>query len=183
MTRRAIHVSFIRLAAVPILSAFALHPILCLVPAGLRLSRTRISLRHAPHSNSFLLRSRASPVHKFHATSFPSTTHRTTTHVHRYWKQSGPFQRLIRWLNFIPQNYILFGILGINRFVFAAWSYIQMFYLRTSPVRPPSVSQFRRVFAAHSVQGTGSRYGVPPPDVKWLPRWFQDNSFTTYHNR
>ena len=51
--------------------------------------------------------------------------------------------------------------------------------LRTST---PSSLQFRRVFAAHSVQGTASRYGVPPPDVKWLARWLQDNFINSYEN-
>ncbi|KAF8505516.1 hypothetical protein F5888DRAFT_1604493 [Russula emetica] len=119
---------------------------------ALRSSSTRISLRYALHNNSFLLRSRAVPVHKFHATSFPSATHRTgTTHTQRDWRPPGRLRRFIRRFNSIPQNYILFGILGINGVVFAAWTYVQM-------------------------------YGVPPPEVKWLARWLQDNFSNSYEN-
>ena len=95
-------------------------------PATLALrsgSSTRISLIYALHNNSFILRSRAPPVHKFHATSFPSATHRTTTHIRRNWRQPG-------WFDYIPRNYIIFGILGINGVVFATWSYVQMYRVR-----------------------------------------------------
>ena len=34
----------------------------------------------------------------------------------------------------------------------------------------------------HSVQGTASRFGVPPPDVKWLARWLQNNFINSYEN-
>ncbi|KAN0127052.1 hypothetical protein V8E52_000692 [Russula decolorans] len=121
------------------------------IPALRGSSSTRIYLRYALHNNFFLPRSRASPVHKFHATSFPSATHRTTTHIRRDWRPPG-------WFNSIPRHYIIFGILGINGAVFAAWSYVRMFY------------------------GTASRYGVPPPDVKWLARWLQHNFLNSYEN-
>lgn len=134
------------------------HSILRPATPALRGSSTRISLRYALHNNSFLLRSRALPVHKFHATSFPSATHRTTPHTSRDWRPPGRFRRFVRRLDFIPQSYILFGILGINGVVFAAWTYVQMFH------------------------GMGPRYGVPPPDVKYLARWLQDNFMNSYEN-
>ena len=134
-------------------------------------SSTWISLRYALLNNSFILRSRTSPVHKFHATSFPSATHRTTTR--RDWRPPGRF-------DYIPQYYIIFGILGINGVVFAAWSYVRMFHVRPPFTRScnPSVVCSQ----THSVQGTASRYGVPPPDVKWLARWLQDNFINSYEN-
>jgi hypothetical protein len=102
-------------------------------------SSTYIFLRHALHSNNVLLRSRVSSVHKFHATSFLSATHRTIPQARRDWRPPGTFQRLIRRLNFIPKSYIIFGILGINGVVFAAWSYVRLFQVRlpcpASPVR------------------------------------------------
>jgi len=39
-------------------------------------------------------------------------------------------ERLGRRFNAIPANYIIFGVLGINGVVFAAWSYVQMFQVR-----------------------------------------------------
>ena len=116
-------------------------------------SSTHIYLRYALHNNSFLLCARASPVYKFHATSFPNATHRTTTYPRRDWRPPGPFQRLIRQFNAIPPNYILYGILGINGVVFAAWSYVQMFRVRlpfilASPSGVPSSSSLR---AGHGV--------------------------------
>lgn len=145
-----------------------------LLPA-LHSSSTRICLRHALHNNSLLLRSRVSPVHKFHTTSFPSATH---THIRRDWRPPGRFQRYIRRFNSIPRYYIIFGILGINGVVFAAWTYVQMFHVRLTP----SSLQFHRVFATHSVQRSASGFGVPPPDVKWLVRWLQDNFVNSYEN-
>jgi hypothetical protein len=110
------------------------------IPALRGSSSTRIYLRYALHNNFFLPRSRASPVHKFHATSFPSATHRTTTHIRRDWRPPG-------WFNSIPRHYIIFGILGINGAVFAAWSYVRMFYVSLPfvPTTPNSLC------AGHSV--------------------------------
>lgn len=106
-------------------------------------SSTYIFLRHALHNNNnVLLRSRVSPVHKFHATSFPSATHRTTPHARRDWRLPGTSQRLIRRLNAIPPKFILIGILGINGVVFAAWSYVQLFQVRL----PCPASSVRRAF-------------------------------------
>ena len=155
---------------------YASHTILRPAIPALRSSSTRISLRYVLHNSSFLLRSsRASPVHKFHATSFPSATHRTNTRDSRDWRPPGRFRRFIRRLNFIPQSFIIFGILGINGVVFAAWSYVQMFHVRL-PFVPTTRSQ------THSVQGVASRNGIPPPDVKWLVRWLQNNFLNTYEN-
>ena len=122
----------------------ASHSILRPVTTALRSNSTGLCLRYALHNNSFLLRSRsyALPVHKFHATSFPSATHRTTPHTHRDWRPPGRFRRFITRFNHIPQNFILLGILGINGVVFAAWSYVQMFHVRLF---------HRPVFATHSV--------------------------------
>ncbi|KAI0285032.1 hypothetical protein BGY98DRAFT_946761 [Russula aff. rugulosa BPL654] len=136
----------------------ASHSILRPATPALRSSSTRLSLRYALHNNSFILRSRASPVHKFHTTNFPSATHRTTPHTHRDWRPPGRFRSFIRQFNSIPQSFIVLGILGINGVVFAAWSYVEMF------------------------RGTASRYGVPPPDVRWLARWLQDNFLNSYEN-
>jgi len=70
------------------------------------------------------------------------------------WQPVGPFQRFRRRFDNIPPDYFLFGILGINGAVFAAWSYVQMF------------------------QNTS--YG--PPSAKWLGRWLQDNFINSYEN-
>lgn len=95
---------------------------------------TRIFLKYGLYNNNnSLLRSRVSPVHKFHSNSFLNATHRTTPHAHRDWRPPGPFQRFTRRLNAIPPNYILFGILGINGVVFAAWSYVQLFQVTSVP--------------------------------------------------
>jgi hypothetical protein len=157
----------------------ASHSILRPTTPALRSISTRISLRYALQNNSFILRSRASPIHKFHATSFPSATHRTTTHTSRDWRPPGRFRRFIRRFNFIPEYYIIFGILGINGVVFAAWTYVRMFHVRLLFVRPCNSVECSQT---HSVQGTASRYGVPPPDVKWLARWLQNNFLSSYEN-
>ena len=139
-------------------------------------SSTRIILRHALHNNS-LLRLPVAPVHKFHATSFLGATHRTSPHARRDWRPPGPFQRLIRRFNVIPRSYIIFGILGINGVVFAAWSYVQLFQ-----VRLPLVPQVRRAFAAHSAQGPTNRYITVPPSARWVARWLQDNFINSHEN-
>lgn len=123
------------------------HSVLRSATPALRSASTGTSLIYALHNKSFLLRSRASPVHKFHATNFPSATHRTTTHTHRDWRPPGRFRRFIRRFNFIPPTYIILGILGINGVVFAAWTYVQMFRVRL----PPWSLQLRPVLATHSV--------------------------------
>ncbi|KAI0254298.1 hypothetical protein BJV78DRAFT_1152427 [Lactifluus subvellereus] len=66
----------------------------------------------------------------------------------------GPWQRLVQRFNSIPPNYLLFGILGVNGAVFAAWSYVQMF------------------------QNVADR----PPGVKRLTRWLQNNFTNSYEN-
>ena len=111
-------------------------------------SITRIFPRHALH-NTTPLRWRGTPVQPFHATDFLSATHRSAPRRVRRdwdWKRSGGggggpfnFRRPGRQFNAIPANYILFGVLGINGVVFAAWTYVQMFQVR-SPFdlpRPP----------------------------------------------
>jgi hypothetical protein len=53
---------------------------------------------------------------------------------------------------------------------------------RTSTLRS-FLQLLRRVFAkTYSVQGTASRFGEPPPDVKWLARWLQNNFINSYEN-
>jgi hypothetical protein len=48
----------------------------------------------------------------------------------RPWQPAGPYQRFRRRFDNLPSNYLLYGILGINGAVFAAWSYVQMFQVR-----------------------------------------------------
>ncbi|KAI9510432.1 rhomboid-domain-containing protein [Russula earlei] len=113
------------------------------------LSSPRISQRYALH-NTARLCSRVSPVHKFHATELLGATHRSTArHAHRDRKLSQRF-------NDIPKNYILYGILGINGVIFAAWTYVQMFQ--------------------------GTTYISRPPSARWLARWLQDNFINSYEN-
>lgn len=88
-------------------------------------NNARILQRHSLHNTS---------VYKFRATDFFSATHRTVSR--RDWQPPGPWQRLSRRFNKIPANYILFGVLGINGVVFAAWSYVQIFQVRLSLPRP-----------------------------------------------
>jgi hypothetical protein len=124
----------------------ASHSILRPATPALRSSSTRLSLRYALHNNSFILRSRASPVHKFHTTSFPSATHRTTPRTHRDWRPPGRFRSFIRQFNSIPQSFIVLGILGINGVVFAAWSYVQMFRVCLPyPLRPCNSVQYSQL--------------------------------------
>ncbi|KAH9007083.1 rhomboid-domain-containing protein [Lactarius hatsudake] len=115
----------------------------------------KINARYTLHSTS-LLRSRVSPFQKFHATDLFSATHRDALRhaPRRHWRPVGPFQRFRRRFDNTPPVYIIFGILGINGAVFAAWSYVQMF------------------------QGTLYR----PPSAKWLARWLQDNFINSYEN-
>jgi hypothetical protein len=144
----------------------ASHTILRPVTPG----STRIFLRYGLLNNNSLLRSRVSPVHKFHSNTFLNATHRTTSH----WRPLGPFQRFTRRLNAIPPNYIIFGILGINGVVFAAWSYVQLFQVTSAPSS--------RAFAAHSAQGAAYRFSKPPPSAKWLAYWLRDNFINSYEN-
>jgi hypothetical protein len=69
---------------------------------------------------------------KFHSTEFFSATHRDAMRhdPRRHLQPVGPYQRFRRRFDNIPSDYILFGILGINGAVFAAWSYVQMFQVR-----------------------------------------------------
>ncbi|KAH9062084.1 rhomboid-domain-containing protein [Lactarius vividus] len=103
-----------------------------------------------------LSRLHASPFQKFHATDLFGATHRDALrHAPRgHWRPVGPFQRFRRRFDTIPPDYIIFGILGINGAVFAAWSYVQMF------------------------QGTSYR----PPSAEWLTRWLKDNFINSYEN-
>ena len=136
---------------------------------------TRIFLRYGLQSNNSLLRSRISPVHKFHSNSFLSATHRGFPNAHRDWRPPGPFQRFTRRFNNIPPNYVIFGILGINGVIFAAWSYVQLFQVMSPPLVPG-------IRDSNSTQSTGNRYGRPPPSAKWLAYWLQDNFINSYEN-
>jgi len=123
---------------------------------------TRIFQRHAlpraPHDTTPALRSRASPVQKFHTNHFLGATHRSAPRrPHRDWKPPGPLQRLSRRFNAIPSSYIVFGILGINGVVFTAWTYVLLF--KDSPYT-----------------------GRPPPSARWLARWLQDNFINSHEN-
>ena len=89
--------------------------------------------RHTLHTSS-VSRLRAFPCQKFHATDFFSAYRDALRRApRRHWQPVGPFQRFRRRFDNIPSDYLLFGILGINGAVFAAWSYVQMYQ-----VRPPS---------------------------------------------
>lgn len=111
--------------------------------------------RHTLHSTS-VSRLRASSFQKFHATDLFSATHKDAMrHAPRRRRQPlGPFQTFRRRFDSIPPYYLMFGILGINGAVFAAWSYVQIF------------------------QGTSYR----PPSARWLARWLQDNFINSYEN-
>jgi hypothetical protein len=79
---------------------------------------------------------RGTPIQRFHATDLLSATHRSAPRRVRRdwdWKPSGGARR--RRFDAIPANYILFGILGINGVVFAAWTFVYMFQVRVPP--PP----------------------------------------------
>jgi hypothetical protein len=151
-------------------------------------SIARICQRNAPLRHTPLLHSRVSPVQKFHATEFLSATHRSATRrVRRDRKPPGPLKRLGRRFNAIPANYIIFGVLGINGVVFAAWSYVQMFQVcfLCSPLRPfpacfePSIA---RTCLTRAPISQGSPYVKPPPSARWLARWLQDNFINSYEN-
>ena len=93
--------------------------------------------RHALLQTSFL-RLRVPPplVRKFHATDFFSATHRSAMGRPRRdlgWRSPGRWQRWVQRFNSVPPNYLLFGILGINGAIFAAWSYVKMFQVRVLP--------------------------------------------------
>lgn len=128
----------------PMLIATAWHSVVRPAnPASRDIARTIFS-RHALH-NTPPLRWRDTPAQQFHATDFLSAAHRSAPRrVRRVWdwKRSGsgsggggggPF-KFGRQFNAIPANYILFGVLGINGVIFAAWTYVQMFQ-----VRPPLI--------------------------------------------
>ncbi|KAH9045669.1 hypothetical protein EDB85DRAFT_2284507 [Lactarius pseudohatsudake] len=111
----------------------------------------KINARYTLHSTS-VSRSRASPFQKFHATDLFSATHRDALRhaPRRHWPPVGPFQRFRRRFDNTPPDYIIFGILGINGAVFAAWSYVQMFQVRRPSPPPPRTSRS----AGHVVQAT-----------------------------
>jgi hypothetical protein len=108
------------------LIATAWHSILR--PANLNPARIFQTQKYVLLHNTTRLRSRVSPVRKFYASEFLNATHKNTAwRAHRDWKPPGPLQKLRRWFDNIPQPYIVFGILGLNGAVFAAWSYVQLF--------------------------------------------------------
>ena len=92
--------------------------------------------RHTLHSN-LASRLRAQPFQKFHTTDLFSATHRDAMRhaPRRNWQPVGSFQRFRRRFDNMHSDYLLFGILGINGAVFAAWSYVQMFQV-CSPAFP-----------------------------------------------
>ena len=81
--------------------------------------------RHALHTTP-VSRLRASPFQKFHATNLFSATHRDAMR-RAPWRPAGPFQRFRRRFDNVPSDFLLYGILGINGAVFAAWSYVKIF--------------------------------------------------------
>jgi hypothetical protein len=103
--------------------------------------------RHALHSTP-VAHLRASSFQKFHATNVFSATFRDAIrHAPRGpWRPAGPFQRFRRRFDNIPSDFLLYGILGVNGAVFAAWSYVHIFQ-----VRPPSPS----CLCPHNSRGTG----------------------------
>ena len=135
-----------------------------------------IFTRHALHNTS-PLRWRGTPAQQFHATDFLSAAHRSAPRrVRRAWDWNrsrsgsgsggggggGPF-RFGRQFNAIPANYILFGVLGINGVVFAAWTYVQMFQVRSLLIGhaappPPSHQAFGR---AREPEPAGSLAPLP----------------------
>src|SRR5712671_4959032 len=123
-----------RAALGPMFSATAWHSVLRpanLNPAFSLSARIFQGQRYALSHNTARLRSRASPVLKFYASDFLSATHKSAAwHARRDWQPPGPLRKLRRWFDNIPQNYIVFGILGLNGVVFAAWSYVQLFQVR-----------------------------------------------------
>ena len=94
-------------------------------------NNARFFKRYTLHSTS-VSRLHASPFQKFHVTDLFSATHRDAMRrtPRRHWQPVGPFQRFRQRFDNIPSNYLLFGILGINGAVFAAWSYVQLFQVR-----------------------------------------------------
>ena len=87
--------------------------------------------RHALHTTP-VSRLRALPFQKFHATNLFGATHRDAMR-RAPWRPAGPFQRFRRRFDNVPSDFLLYGILGINGAVFAAWSYVKIFQ-----VCPPS---------------------------------------------
>jgi hypothetical protein len=109
-------------------------------------SITLICQRHSLLHNTPCLHSHVSSIRKFHATDFFSATHRyATRRVYRPGKPLGPWERFSRRFNTIPKNYLIFGILGINGVIFAAWSYVQIFQVRliAAPFTSPPISSLR----------------------------------------
>ena len=99
-------------------------------------NNARIFKTHTLHSTP-VSRLRASPFQKFHATDLFSATHRDAMRhaPRRHWQPVGRFQRFRRRFDNLSPDYLLFGILGINGAVFAAWSYVQVF--QVCPPFPP----------------------------------------------
>jgi hypothetical protein len=149
---------------------------------------TRIFQRHAlpraPH-NTPAPRSRALRVQRFHTTDFLGATHRSAPrHAHRDWKPPGPLRTLTRRFNAIPSNYILFGVLGINGVVFAAWSYVLMFQVRCPFRHSPSQAfePLDRLLTRLTIPQGSPSISRPPPSARWLARWLQDNFINSYEN-
>jgi len=142
----------------PMLIATAWHSAVRPANSASRTIITRIFPRHAALHNTPPLRWRGTPVQQFHATDLLSATHKSAPRRVRRDLGSGGgpfnFRRPGRRFDAIPANYILFGVLGINGVVFAAWTFVLMF------------------------QGTLQ----PPPSVRWLARWLQDNFINSYEN-
>jgi hypothetical protein len=109
---------------------------LALMSILLRSSRSihnnaRFFKRHTLHNTS-VSHLRISSYQKFRATDFLNATFRDAMRhsPRRPWQPAGPYQRFRRRFDNLPSNYLLYGILGINGAVFAAWSYVQMFQVR-----------------------------------------------------
>ena len=110
----------------------------------------RSTLKPNLHIRSLAIRSRA-----LHSTSTPSAqSHAQSSIVQflgsRAWRAThrdsppssrsrnswtppppqGPWQRFIRWLNSIPSNVILWGVLGVNGVIFVAWQYAKAALVR-----------------------------------------------------
>ena len=134
----------------------------------LRSINARVFKRHTLHS-TLVSRLRVSPFQKFHATDLFNATHRDA--MRRAPRPVGQYQKFRRRFDNLSSNYLLYGILGINGAVFATWSYVQMFQVRSLfPLCPLS--------SRSALQSMSYR----PPSAKWLARWLQDNFINSYEN-
>lgn len=103
----------------------------------LRSINARLFKRHTLHS-TLVSRLGVSPFQNFHATNLFNATHRDAMRRVPL-RPVGQYQRFRRRFDNLPSNYLLYGILGINGAVFAAWSYVQMFQVRSPfPLHPLS---------------------------------------------